>query len=142
VQSTFPVQPFVRAAAAQLFTWAEKKKAPPRAPRIDMDPVAVVSVPRLDEHGNAEGGVRSPFVDVPLVRYEVQSSPGFCIFAGRETPLPPDVLASRYGDVDTYVDEFTKSLATTIDAGHLLKMDRAEILDAATAKAESLLPAG
>jgi hypothetical protein len=142
VQSTFWVPYFVRAAAAQLFQWTEKGVAPTKAPRIAMDTIDEVSVAKVDENGNAVAGVRSPFVDVPLVHYEVQSTPGFCVFSGRETPLPSDVLRSRYGNVDTYVKEFTKSLATTIDKRFLLKMDRAEILDAATEKANALLPQG
>jgi hypothetical protein len=140
--STFPNRFFVRAAASHLFTWAERGTAPPKAPRIDMETIDEVSVASVDEHGNATGGIRSPYVDVPLVRYEVQSTPGvFCVFAGKETPLAADVLADLYGDADTYVDEFTESFDATIDAGFVLKMDRAEALDAATEKAESLLPA-
>ena len=75
---------------------------------------------------------RSPFVDVPLVTYESQSGPSlFCVFAGRETPLSDDVLTDLYVDVDAYLEAFTESLDATIDAGFLLKMDRAEILAAA-----------
>ena len=141
--STFPGPMFVRAAAAQLFHWAEDGKAPKEAPRIDMETVDVVSVPRVDEAGHALGGVRSPFVDVPLVQYQVQAG-GIglaCTFSGIEQPLAADVLADRYEDVDTYLAQFTKSLDATIKAGHLLKSDRAAIVAAATAKAESLLPA-
>jgi hypothetical protein len=139
--STFPNRFFVRAAAAQLFAWVEKGVVPRKAPRIEMATVGVVSVPKVDEYGNAVGGVRSPFVDVPLTHYEVQSTPGvFCVFAGKETPLPADVLVSRYHDAPSYLREFTKSLDATIDAGALLKRDRAEIVEAQTAKAESLLP--
>jgi hypothetical protein len=135
---------FVRAAAAQLFRWAEKDTAPRSAPRIEMETIDIVSKPRVDEHGHALGGVRSPFVDVPLVQYQVQAggvSLG-CTFSGIERPLGADVLASLYGDADEYMAQFTKSLDATIKAGFLLKADRAQILDAATEKAESLLPAG
>ena len=87
--STFPLRFFVRAAAARLFTWAEQGVAPPKARRIEMETIDVVSVAKADEHGNAVGGVRSPFVDVPLVHYEVQSTPGvFCVFRGSRHPSP------------------------------------------------------
>lgn len=142
--SSFPGPMFVRGAAAQLFRWAEEGKAPRKADRIEMDTLDIVSVPRVDEDGHALGGVRSPFVDVPLVHYQVQAGGSglSCTFSGIETPLAADVLASRYGDADAYMDEFTEHLDETIAAGHLLKSDRAEILETASAKAETLLPAG
>ncbi len=142
--STFPGPMFVRAAAAQLFRWAEDGKAPKPADRIDMEEIDIVSTPRVDEFGHALGGVRSPFVDVPLVEYQVQAGgTGLsCTFSGIEHPIAADELASRYGDVDTYMDRFTKSLDATTKAGYLLKSDRAEILETTTAKAESVLPAG
>jgi hypothetical protein len=144
VPSTFPGPMFVRAAAAQLFRWAEEGTAPTKAARIEMEKVDIVSVPRVDEIGHALGGVRSPFVDVPLVQYQVQAGgTGLsCTFSGVENPIPADVLASRYDDVDAYIDQFTKRLDATIKAGFLLKSDRAEILETATAKAASLLPPG
>lgn len=73
---------------------------------------------------------------------ESQSGPSlFERFAGRETPLPAEVLASLYSDADEYLDAFTEDLDATIDAGFLLRQHRAEILEAATEKAESILPA-
>ena len=43
---------------------------------------------RVDEHGNATGGVRSPFLDVPLARYEVHATPGAVVSARREGDRP------------------------------------------------------
>ncbi|MBM3659001.1 MAG: hypothetical protein FJW95_05795 [Actinobacteria bacterium] len=142
--STFPGPPFVRAAAAALFRWAETGKAPKKAPRIEMATIDVVSKPSADEYGNALGGVRSPFVDVPLVTYQVQAG-GIglsCTFRGNETPLAPDVLADRYGDANSYMKEFTRRLDATIKAGRLLELDRDAILAATRAKAAQLLPTG
>jgi hypothetical protein len=142
--SSFPGPMFVRGAMAKLFRWAEHAKAPASAPRIDMEKVDVVSVPRVDDAGNATGGVRSPFVDVPLVHYRVQAGgTGLqCTFSGIEQPLAAEVLASRYGDVDGYMTEFGKRLDATIKRGDLLKSDRAAILESARTKAATLLPAG
>ena len=90
----------------------------------------------VDRFGNARGGVPSPFLDVPIARYEAHSTPGpVCALAGREAPLPYEVLANRYGDLQTYLAEFTISLDEIIAAGFLLEDDRAEILEAQTAKA-------
>lgn len=142
--STFPGTPFVRAALAQLFRWAEEGVAPSEADRIEMDQIDVVATPSADEAGNALGGVRSPFVDVPLVRYQVVAGgEGLeCAFVGTETPLPDDELVDRYGDVESYLEQFTESLDATIAAGFLLEADRAELLDDAEAQARELLPTG
>ena len=103
---------------------------PPVAPRIVLAKRDDVSVTENDEHGNALGGIRSPFVDVPLFRYAVHTGPGpFCILSGNETSLGGDVLTSLYGDEDGYWDVFTASLDKTIKAGFLLELDRKALLD-------------
>ena len=108
--------------------------------RIDLDVLDVVSVARVDDVGNPTGGVRSPFLDVPLTRFEAHSTPGpVCKLAGNEAPLSPDVLAGRYDDAGAYLVAFTQSLDATIRAGFLLERDREAILVAARAKASELL---
>ena len=135
--STFPVDAFLRAALVHLFRWAEAGVPPPIAGRLALSSLDVVSSVQVDEVGNAVGGVRSPFVDVPLARYEAHSSPGpKCVLAGREVALPPAELAARYGDAGAYLAAFTASLDATITAGFLLEQDRADLLAAQRAKAE------
>lgn len=142
--SSFPTSAFVRGALVRLFRWAEQGVAPPTAERIDLATLGTISEAKVDEYGNAVGGVRSPFLDVPLARYEVHSTPGvLCRTAGRETLLPIEVLTERYGDAAAYVAQFTASLDATIHAGYLLQADRAAILSMQTAKALSAFgPAG
>jgi hypothetical protein len=136
--STFPMAAFVRAALRNLFRWAEDDIAPPTAPRIELEIDDVVAQAAADRFGNARGGVPSPFLDVPIARYEAHSTPGpVCALAGREAALPYEVLANRYGDLQTYLAEFTISLDEIIQAGFLLEDDRAAILEAQTAKAQS-----
>ena len=75
---------------------------------------------------------------MPIARYEAHSTPGpVCALAGREAALPYEVLANRYGDLQTYLAEFTISLDEIIQAGFLLEDDRATILAAQTAKARA-----
>jgi hypothetical protein len=134
--SSFPMSAFVRAALRQLFRWAEDGIAPPRAPRIALKVDDVVAEANVDRFGNAVGGVPSPFLEVPIARYEAHSTPGpLCKLAGREELLAYQVLVDRYGDMETYLAEFTRSLDATIDAGFLLDEDRAALLEAQTAKA-------
>jgi hypothetical protein len=141
--SSFPVHYFVRAAAERLFAWAEAGIVPPRAGRIEMEVLDVVSKADEDAFGNAIGGVRSPFVDVPLADYDVHTGGGLtCPLVGNETPLPSDVLARRYPSLEAYMEGFTRSLDATIEAGFLTAHDRAAILDEARASATAALGNG
>jgi len=136
--SSFPLAAFVRAALRNLFRWAEDDITPPTAPRIELEIDDVVAQAAVDRFGNARGGVPSPFLDVPIARYEAHSTPGpVCALAGREATLPYEVLVDRYGDLQTYLAEFTIRIDEIIQAGFLLKADRAEILEAQTAKAKA-----
>ena len=136
--SSYPASAFIRAALRHLFRWAEDNVAPPKAPRIALAIDDVVAEAAVDRFGNAVGGVPSPFLDVPIACYEAHSTPGpVCKLAGQEAPLPPELLADRYGDVRTYLAEFTASLDATIQAGFLLADDRAALLEAQTAKAHA-----
>jgi hypothetical protein len=136
--SSYPMSAFVRSALSHLFRWAEDGLAPPRAPRIVLATDDTVAEATRDQYGNATGGVPSPFLAVPIACYEAHSTPGpLCKLAGRETPLPRDVLTERYGDVATYLAEFTAALDATISAGFLLTADREELLETQTAKART-----
>ena len=136
--SSYPMSAFVRAALRHLFRWAEEDLAPPRAPRISLRIDDTVAEASVDRFGNAIGGVQSPFLDAPIACYEAHSTPGpLCKLAGRETLLPYEVLAGRYGDLGTYLAEFTISLDETIRAGFLLEGDRAALLEAQTTKAHA-----
>ncbi|OMB94496.1 alpha/beta hydrolase domain-containing protein [Mycobacterium colombiense] len=136
--SSFPMSAFVRAALRNLFRWAEDGVTPPTAPRIALSIDDAVAQAAVDRFGNAIGGVPSPFLAVPIARYEAHSTPGpLCKLAGHEVPLPYEVLAERYGDVRAYLAEFTISLDDTIRAGYLLKDDRASLLKDQAAKAHA-----
>jgi len=140
--SSYPTSAHLGAALRHLFRWVEDDVAPPKAPRIVVRTAEPVAEAIVDRFGNALGGVPSPFLTVPLARYEAHSTPGpRCKLAGREVLLPPGVLTHRYGDVHTYLAEFTVSLDATIRAGFLLNDDRAAILEPQTAKAHKAFAA-
>jgi hypothetical protein len=136
--SSFPTAYFTRAVAALLVAWVEDGSTPPDADRLELAVDDDVSEAAVDEVGNALGGVRSPFVDVPLSRYEVHQSGTSCRSVGVETPLPKDELVRRYVDPVSYMAEFTKSLEDTIDAGYLLELDRQRILTEQRTRADEL----
>ncbi len=135
--STFPASAFIRAALVRLFRWVEDGVEPPAAPRLELLELGPVSTVKVDEFGNAAGGVRSPHLDVPLANYLVNSSPGGrCILVGQQTLLPSTELADRYGNVGEYMAAFSQRLDETIETGYLLEADRANVLATQASLAE------
>ncbi|MFI5047857.1 MAG: alpha/beta hydrolase domain-containing protein [Acidimicrobiia bacterium] len=135
--TTFPMRYFERAALEHLYAWSEDGTAPPKAPRIKAASIGPVTTFVKDDHGNSVGGVRSPYIDVPLSTYGANDTPGpLCALAGYETPFPSSQLQSEYKTADAYMKQFTKSLDHAIAAGTFLKADRDDILTAAQAIAQ------
>jgi hypothetical protein len=71
--STYPLQAYMSVALNHLFNWVDKGVPAPRADRIWLDRnEADGSTMALDEAGNPRGGIRSPYVDVPVVKYRIR----------------------------------------------------------------------
>jgi hypothetical protein len=125
----------LQAAIAGLHGWIRDGVAPSEAARMelsDTDPPR----PLLDENGLAKGGVRTPWVDVPIARTTgigTDESPLSHLFGSGE-PFDAAAIARLYpGGVADYLERFTDSLDAAIRAGFLLPADRQEILDLAAA---------
>ena len=123
----------MQAALAALNRWMVSKEAPPHGQRLDVN---VSSAPQLvlDGNGNAAGGIRSPWVDVPTSRLsgvEAGSGPtprGVADLLGATEPFQAEVLAKLYpGGKPEYLDKFNASLKSAIGAGFILPADEAEI---------------
>jgi hypothetical protein len=128
-----PQQHYVaQAALAHLERWARGGAAPPRAPRLAVD--ADLSGFQLDERGNVRGGIRTPWVDVPVAVLSGLGQVGevFVVLFGQTLPFDVDTLADLYpGGAAEYLERFEASLDATIEAGFLLAEDRTEILEVA-----------
>ena len=128
-----PQQHYVaQAALAHLESWVRGGAAPPRAPRLEVD--ADLSRFQLDERGNVRGGIRTPWVDVPVAVLSGLGQVGevFVVLFGQTLPFDVDTLAELYpGGAAEYLERFEASLDATIEAGFLLAEDRAEILEVA-----------
>ena len=85
--SRFPEQAFMSVALDHLFTWVDQGKVPPRADRIllDRNEYNDGSMMALDELGNARGGIRNTYVDVPTARYTIRPAAA--------TPVVPNASA-------------------------------------------------
>jgi hypothetical protein len=92
--------------------------------------------PVLDEHRLVRGGVRTPWVDVPIARTsgvggeQTALSP---IFGSGEAFDSATVQQLYPGGVEDYLERFTASLDSAIASGFLVAADRAEILELAAA---------
>jgi hypothetical protein len=125
----------VQAALAALNTWVHTGDPAPTAP-----PLAVRETdhpePVLDANGLAEGGIRTPWVDVPIARTSgviAEESIMSAIFGSGE-PFDAATLHRLYpGGAAEYLERFTAALDTAIRSGFIVPADRAEILQLADA---------
>ena len=92
----------------------------PHASRITRDPEAPDGVAR-DEYGNARGGLRTPWLDVPTARYAPRCtcSP----VTGSMTPLSDDEQRARYADRDAFVSAWERSIDAMVADRWLLTAD-------------------
>jgi hypothetical protein len=125
----------LQAALAGLHAWVRTGTAPPHAPRLETDdgqPPSFI----IDANSIAKGGVRTPWVDVPIARTSGigdDTTPVALLFGSGE-PFDDATRSRLYpGGKSEYLERFTESLDATIRAGYLLRADRAEILELAAA---------
>jgi hypothetical protein len=114
------------AALAWLNQWVASGTLPPRAAPIVLTTVTA--------KGGTAGGVRTPWVDVPVSRLSgfPVTVMGAGAIAGAVFPYGPPALAQFYpGGEAEYLRQFQAALDKTIKAGFLLPADRQEILDLA-----------
>jgi hypothetical protein len=129
----------VQAAVAALNTWVAKGEAAPAASPIEMHETELPQ-PVLDSQGLAQGGVRTPWVDVPIARtsgdgaWENDAESVMSAIFGSGEPFDEATLGRLYpGGVAEYLNSFTAALDAAIGSGFILSADRAEILELAGA---------
>ncbi len=125
----------VQAALAALNTWVRTGRPAPGATPIEMRAAAD---PQLipDTNGLARGGVRTPWVDVPVARTSgrgTQENLMAGLFGSGEL-FAAETLRRLYpGGISEYLQRFTVALDAAIGSGFILPADRAEILQLAAA---------
>jgi Alpha/beta hydrolase domain len=125
----------LQAAINGLHAWVRTGTPPPSAPRLEIGdghPPPLI----LDSNGIVKGGLRTPWVDVPIARTSGVGSDEnvLSLLFGSGEPFDADTLSRLYpGGKTEYLERFTKSLDATIRAGYLLRADRSEILELAAA---------
>jgi hypothetical protein len=125
----------LQAGIAKLNTWVRAGEPAPAAPPMavtEADPPRLV----LDANGLAEGGVRTPWVDVPTARTSgiaPEESDMSFLFGSGEVFDAATLSALYPRGLAEYLDRFTEALDRAIAAGFIVQADRAEILELASA---------
>lgn len=129
LSTDFPVHYLFNAAQAQLDRWAWYGTAPPRADRIQVDATGRTVT---DRFGNALGGVRTPWLDVPVATYYPTSSPATtCGLQGHRLPFDPTRLKLVYPDHGAYVRPFLAETERLVGQGWLTRPDADAIVNVA-----------
>jgi hypothetical protein len=117
------------AALSHLDRWVRDGIAPPKVPVLEVAESGDRFV--VDENGIARGGVRTPWVDVPVAILSGigQTSDAMMAFLfGTTTMFTSEQLALLYPDGrESYVSEFSESLDRAIAAGVLVEADATEV---------------
>jgi hypothetical protein len=102
-----------------LLDWSAHGTLPPRAARMEVDEnLADGTRVALDEHGNAKGGVRSTYLDVPAFTFTIPNSgPGLCSQTGWITPLSDATMKALYRNHGGYVSAVQHRLKELLDQG-------------------------
>ena len=124
----FPAGAFTALALNHLIEWITKGTVPPHAPPItvDRDTSNDGSHLALDEYGNAKGGIRNVWVDVPIATYAVfgtgktTAQDRLCSLAGTEVPLPADTIRKLYRNGGDYADRVNQRLQQLVSEGWFL----------------------
>ena len=115
---------------------AERGKVPPRASYIEVDNDVANDGSRLalDANGNAKGGVRNAYVDVPVAQYGVPNAgatpaAGFlCSIAGWRLPYDEEKLQTLYRNRLDYLGDVTRRAVELVLQGWLLPESVPDVL--------------
>jgi hypothetical protein len=132
----------INAALHWINLWVRYGTAPRIAPRLHATTLPGVSpvVFASDVHGNTVGGIRTPFVDVPIAKLtgigngagpNAPDTSRFCSIFGQTIPFTDAQLASLYRSHGGFVLRYFWASLKSVFAGHLLLPDAVNLLRAA-----------
>jgi len=136
-----PMHWVYNAALNWMNRWVRDGTPPPIAPRLETESLPGFRVVfKTDEHGNTLGGIRTPFVDVPIATLrgaDNRAAEGapifsfFCSLFGKTVPFSTEKLAELYTSHDDFVEKYRSATLETVQAGYLLPEDATHLIDAA-----------
>ncbi len=127
----FPFEYFMNAAFANLDAWARSDIPPPRAQPIEIGPGSGspdLEV-KLDRHGNAMGGLRTPYLDVPVATYFSESKPAdeksapFCGTQGYRVPFGKEKILALYPTRESYLGKINAMVDAMVKDRSLREAD-------------------
>ena len=119
----------MNAALQNIDRWARQGTPAPRAERVAVrnggTPQAAFV---FDEFGNAVGGVRSPYLDVPVATYHAKTpGPGVCGNLLNVDPFDWARLEKLYGSNQAYVAKVGQAVDRLVQQGWLTRADGEKI---------------
>jgi hypothetical protein len=133
--SAFPVRYVFNGAWRNLERWVREGTPPPRAAfvrmrRVDTSDRTIVP----DRFGNAIGGVRTPYVDVPTAVWKGnRAGGGGCMLLGYSIPFGPEQLHALYATHSDYVRKVQADIERLQAQRWLTPSDASEIVEEAQA---------
>ena len=117
--SHFPHGALTFMGLQHVLDWVERGRIPPRAAYMEVDnDTSDGTRVALDEFGNAKGGVRSTYLDVPAFTFTIPNSgPGLCSQTGWITPFSAERMKQLYRNHGGYVSRIQHRLKELIDEG-------------------------
>jgi len=119
----FPNDRLLSTALDHLMRWVKESVPPPR-----IEPISVLGGAggevELDAHGNAIGGVRFTYVDVPVATHTASNTGPEsvqCLVYGSQLPFSDATLADLYRDRNDYVTQVERRLDELVREGWLLE---------------------
>jgi len=134
--SDFPLRYVFDAAWANLDDWVRSGRAAPHAVPLELKSNSTPLSPDegfvMDPSGNAKGGVRTPYVDVPTARWVgAKSGPFVCLFHGYKFPFDAARLRQMYGSHAGYVQAVRASVKALVAQRWLTAADGDRIVQEA-----------
>jgi hypothetical protein len=126
----YPLMPFIyHAALNHLDKWVRNGTSPPHGDRIQVNNV---DTPRasvaMDQFGHALGGIRTFWVDFPVVNFTQNSvGPGFCPELGHANALEWSQLDALYGGYKNYVSKVLPSIDRSVRERWITQADANKI---------------
>jgi len=119
-----PLHYVLNAALEELIRWMRNGKARKSAPRLDVSTGPPITIQR-DQHGNALGGIRTPWVDVPIASFTGLQSGGsiLCLIFGTTTLFDAPTLAALYPTHRAFTSAYDKALKRAVRTGRIVEPD-------------------
>ncbi len=135
--NTYPLGYVADAAFSDLTKWVDDGTPPPRARRIETTGSGTVV---RDRFGNALGGLRTPFVDVPTATYSPTDTvahdtdlAGLCVLLGYNTSFGHTRLRSLYSSHARYLARVMRAAAGLVRRGLWVPADAEQVVAQAAA---------